>query len=357
MILRVPDYYSDFKCIADKCSDSCCAGWEIDIDQDTSEYYCQIEGEFGDRLREKLQVLEDGEHSFELGCDGRCPFLNKDNLCDIIINLGEEAISEVCTEYPRFCIEYANVVHKYYSLSCEEVGRIVFNLERKVGYVDVEMPGPDDECDNENIIMDEDEIEFALNTMRESIDILQDRTLYIGDRIKKYLTYIEKAHDKLNHIDGLSTSELENDDETEIATFSERFFPFTQMAVINQEWEDTKNGLEKYSDEEHAKQVKAFLASDDFKELDYEQLMVYFTFRYLMNSVYDKDLKSYAKLSVLFTLVIRDMDATRFVENDNTFTRKDRVDTARIFSKEVEHSEENNDIAIDEIPFMLPLVW
>ena len=34
-----PDYYDEFQCIADKCSDNCCTGgWEIDIDEDTYNY-------------------------------------------------------------------------------------------------------------------------------------------------------------------------------------------------------------------------------------------------------------------------------------------------------------------------------
>ena len=28
-----PDFYDSFKCIADKCTDSCCIGWEIDVDK------------------------------------------------------------------------------------------------------------------------------------------------------------------------------------------------------------------------------------------------------------------------------------------------------------------------------------
>ena len=66
MKLRVPDYYSEFSCIADKCKDSCCIGWEIDIDEDTHEYYNFVEGEFGDRLRENMYMTEDGDHSFKL---------------------------------------------------------------------------------------------------------------------------------------------------------------------------------------------------------------------------------------------------------------------------------------------------
>ena len=36
MILRVPFYYKEFHCIADACKDSCCIGWEIDIDEETA---------------------------------------------------------------------------------------------------------------------------------------------------------------------------------------------------------------------------------------------------------------------------------------------------------------------------------
>ena len=43
MILRMPDYFPEFACIADKCTDSCCVGWEIDLDDDTSDYYKSIE--------------------------------------------------------------------------------------------------------------------------------------------------------------------------------------------------------------------------------------------------------------------------------------------------------------------------
>ena len=53
MILRVPSYYKTFQCIADKCEHSCCIGWEIDIDEDSYDYYMGIEGAFGERLKEQ----------------------------------------------------------------------------------------------------------------------------------------------------------------------------------------------------------------------------------------------------------------------------------------------------------------
>ena len=63
MKLRVPDYYDEFQCIADKCSDNCCiGGWEIDIDEDTYERYQQMSGETGEKLRSSIIQTEDGDY-------------------------------------------------------------------------------------------------------------------------------------------------------------------------------------------------------------------------------------------------------------------------------------------------------
>ena len=93
------------------------------------------------------------------------------------------------------------------------------------------------------------------------------------------------------------------------------------------------------------------MKSKDMLEKDYEHLMTYFTFRYMLNSVYDSNIISYARLAVLFTLMIRDMDVVRYHLNGNHYTLSDRIDVARIFSKEVEHSEDNVEYAREEITF------
>ena len=33
MLYTIPDYYKEFQCIADKCEDTCCAGWQIVVDK------------------------------------------------------------------------------------------------------------------------------------------------------------------------------------------------------------------------------------------------------------------------------------------------------------------------------------
>ena len=82
MKLLTPDYYSEFKCIGGSCIDTCCAGWEVDVDKKSSEYYKSVTGPFGERIKSVLVELP-VEDQFRLKPDKRCPFLNEANLCDL----------------------------------------------------------------------------------------------------------------------------------------------------------------------------------------------------------------------------------------------------------------------------------
>ena len=335
MILRVPDYYEEFSCIAGDCRHSCCIGWEIDIDEYTYAYYKSIGGALGERLATYMYMTEDNEHSFQLESNGYCPFLNKDKLCDICIALGEEALSEVCTEYPRFSIEYGNVLQKCLSLSCEEVGRILFFKDAPVQIVDHYMPDDTSDADEP-----EDEwIPAMEQTQKKAIALLQDRSRDIWTRMWEYLLPIcEDACD--------ATGEYTYQD------FKSRYQTFAEMETLDEEWEIVKAQMEEhYTAKTYVSILQQYLQSPAYRESDYEQLMVYFTFRYLMNAVYDYDAVSYRKLAVVFTLFIRDMDALRYHLNGGCYTRDDRVDVVRIFSKEVEHSEENIELAREAFLF------
>ena len=128
---------------------------------------------------------------------------------------------------------------------------------------------------------------------------------------------------------------------------------FRELEVLDEEWENVKTQMkDKLSPSTYNDFFYAFFNSNSYLEMDYENLLVYFTFRYFMNSYYNMDVLSYGKLAVVFTLMIRDMDMLRFEENGGAFSRADRVDTARIFSKEVEHSEENVEYVREEVLFL-----
>lgn len=362
MILRVPEYYDEFSCIASRCKDSCCAGWEIDIDDESYEYYRSVEGTFGDRLRESMFVAEDGGYRFKLKGPKRCAMLNDNNLCDLYTALGEEALCEVCTEYPRFSLVYGQVEQKALSLSCEEVGRILFGRTEPEQLIDIELPG-DCEDDEE----DPQYVAFMEWVQKEAVAILQNRELSITERTREFLAWCDRVQTIINYSqakDDLSILEAwkNQDADREIREweqkniegkekparnlsyedFCDRFEIFLDMEELDEEWINTKAEFEQiYHEDTYEKSLLAYLNSKDYSELGYEHLLVYFVYRYLMNAVYDYDILSYAKMIVVATLVVRDMDAARFQRNGGSFTMFDRIDVARIFSKEVEHSEGN----------------
>lgn len=329
MILRMPDYFSEFACIADKCTDSCCVGWEIDLDDDTSAYYKTVEGEFGERLRANMYDNEDGGCSFRLKEHGRCPLLNSGNLCDIICELGEPAISEVCTDFPRFSMQYGDVIHKCLSFSCMEVCRIVFSKDEPVKIVDVEMPEYGDEYDFDGCDPDEGKEEYEAH--KKLMDMLVDRSIPIRERIISCL----KAENQESWLERLDTYE----------SFKDRLLCMKELEPINENWVNTLSDLEKYLTEDNYEQAVAdFLASPDYNENDIENLMVYFMHRYFFSV-------AYIKLSVAFTYMVRDMYIMEFVKKNGQFTREDAIRMPRFFSKGVEHAEENLESLRDAILF------
>ena len=128
MIFRTPSYYKKFKCIASRCSDNCCIGWEIDIDRISRKKYEGVSGSFGDRLRENMVTSPDGSCSFRLLEHERCAFLNKDNLCDLILQMGEDSLCQICRDHPRYFEWFADGTKEGgIGLCCEEAARIILS--------------------------------------------------------------------------------------------------------------------------------------------------------------------------------------------------------------------------------------
>ena len=93
MIISKPDYYDEFKCLADKCEDTCCAGWQIVIDDESLEAYKEVEGDFGERLRNSIDWEEGTFHQKE---ERRCVFLPNAVIPDNVYctNSYEEALKD-----------------------------------------------------------------------------------------------------------------------------------------------------------------------------------------------------------------------------------------------------------------------
>lgn len=123
MRLTVPDYYDRFRCIASRCTDNCCIGWEIGIDPAALADYQSQPGAFGDRLRAAIRPGD--PPFFALTKSGRCPFLNEENLCDIYRQLGESHLCAICDQHPRFHNWFGAEKESGLGLSCEEAARLI----------------------------------------------------------------------------------------------------------------------------------------------------------------------------------------------------------------------------------------
>ena len=385
MRLRVPYYYKEFKCIAGACKDSCCVGWEIDIDEDTFSYYQGLEGDFGDRLRSSMAAGE--ENTFVLK-NGRCPFLNRENLCDICLELGEEALCQVCTEYPRFVTEYSDVTEKSLALSCEVVGKLVFGRKEPIYYEEFfqqdcfEEDGTaeageaenaeDAEWDGyEDTLAGESKFVPWIEKARDlAIGLIQDRVRPIEERICRMLEFAGEFQEVLIKEDTKGMEQVlcrwenqeeepkkkvskEDEEAFALQAFRQRIRFFKGMEVLDKEWERIREQTEDVVINAGAAGYAALRRDfmnrlrNQGREYEYEHLCVYFLFRYAMQTVYDSNFWGHAAVMAVCFLMIRDMDMARFFCQNGRFSLEDRIDVARIFSKEAEHSEENMEYLLD----------
>lgn len=378
MKLRYPQYYENFACIAGECEDTCCAGWEIDIDDESYEYYMQVTGEFGERIRNSIKEYSSEiddfyeSHGFILQKGRRCPFLNENNLCDMILELGEDAICDVCTYTPRNFLEYGNAREISISPSCAEAGRLIFGSSQKVTFVEQET---EEELGFEETEEDLEVAEAIRGARDVAIGILQNRQVDIYQRIYDFLIYAEEVQEWLNINDWNkiplhNIEEILNAKREEISFaaeqsderflfFQKRLDSFSGLDSINEEWERYLERLKVLFLEEGKGQKRyedTFLKFRKYlkqKNLEYliEQLMVYYAFLFLARCVDDMNFWGKAQFCVSSFLMIQDMELERFYQNGEEFTVEDCVDIVRIYAKEVEHSQENLEFLEEEFLF------
>lgn len=128
MEFTFPNYYKEFSCIAGSCPDTCCAGWQIVIDNKTLKKYQHFKGPFHNRLHNDIDWKE---HVFRQ-YNRRCAFLNEENLCDIYTEAGPKMLCDTCRNYPRHIEEFEGLREISLSLSCPEAARILLSQKEKV---------------------------------------------------------------------------------------------------------------------------------------------------------------------------------------------------------------------------------
>ena len=359
-----PDYYKKFQCIAEKCEDTCCAGWGIAIDEKSLEKYKNFQGGFGNRLRNSIDWKE---KSFEQ-VGKRCAFLNEDGLCDIYSEAGKDMLCLTCKRYPRHYEEFENLREVSLSLSCPEVARMILGNKEKVTFLNSYRETKEEEYED---------FDFFLFTklleMREFfMEIVQNRQLSLEYRMAFLLA---TCHDLQNRI---SKGELFEIDELlrkyrkagfqrkadsrfaeyegcpleSFETIKTIFENLYQLEVLDERW----TGFLKECEGIIYKDENTYLAlKEDFKkyykekEYEYEQILVYFLFGYFTGAVYDGKAFDKVRFAVVNTLLIRELDIALWIKSGKQLDFCGQVDLVHKFARELEHSDPN----LDEMEMMI----
>ena len=147
----IPKYMEKFKCIGSECTDTCCAGWDINIDENSLERYKNSTGVLKRLVDGKFLVGDTTDDFFNAGYmilkDGSmCPFLNENMLCDIHGGVGEENLCITCKSYPRIFNIVDGIYEKSALASCEEICRLALMSKEKMEFIEV-----DENLDEDNV--------------------------------------------------------------------------------------------------------------------------------------------------------------------------------------------------------------
>lgn len=125
--------FKDFECLKGECTETCCRGWDISVDGQTYLKYSSLGGYFAEKIVENIKKDRSG-YRFK-NKNGRCPFLNDNGLCDIQSELGEEYLSVVCFNHPRFFVDFGNDRDISFSFSCPKVCDLLLGYDGELGFV------------------------------------------------------------------------------------------------------------------------------------------------------------------------------------------------------------------------------
>lgn len=363
MQYTIPHYLEEFKCVAAECEDTCCAGWAIMIDEASLEKYRNIEGAFGNRLKNSI----DWENGSFCQYEKRCAFLNEDNLCDLHLEAGEHMLCDTCRNYPRHMEEYEGVREGSLSLSCIEAAKIILGCKQPVQFIDFEDDVEDEPYEDFDYLL-----YTKLSDARKSmISVLQNRDIDIMIRMGMVLQLSQDMQtaidtEELYKIDellerfGETDSLLEFQKKIQEYTVGENdhcsnmrkiFRVFQKLEVLKDDWPEYVKKAEftlfgegrgQYEDSRRKFHKMLGLKSAQYEEWAnlLEQLMVYFVFTYFCGAVYDGNALGKMQTAVVSTVLIQELAMSKWME-EGTMDFFMFVDIAHRVSREIEHSDVN----------------
>lgn len=362
MKFRVPGYYKQFTCIADRCIDNCCfGGWQIDIDKETIDYYDTVQGDFGDRLKKYVDK--------EAGCfnlnNGQCPFLLNNNLCEIYKELGPEHMGLVCTQFPRFTEYYGNIKETGIGMACEEAARIILNdstpfVLEETDIDEEEIWGEYDSNLGQSLFILRDKIMSMLDdtslSLSDKLCVILDKCDYLQNLINNnnYDEILEFCSD-IDLIEDIKASSLKQDTSTSIITSNDNSKPdnrvikainmkiwwaYLDLEPLNSQWQELSRNTYDYLYENND-EVCCTPYDNYLLEIYLTRLTKYYVYRYMLKASFDHNLTGKAQLIVSNLIILKDLFIFRKGKDSNQDDEKILMDIIHIFSRETEYSEDN----------------
>ncbi len=192
--LIMPSYVEGFKCIAGDCEDSCCIGWDIDIDKITYRKYFRTKNvdmkkQFAKYIyRNEACDSEDVDYGKVRNKETKwCAFLNEKKLCNIYSNLGEDYLSNVCYSYPRIYNVLDNEWELSLFMSCPEAVRKLVLDKDPIKFIEKTVILPKHVIhsfiDSKDSHWENSEIKQVKKLRKISINQVQNRKMHLDDRL------------------------------------------------------------------------------------------------------------------------------------------------------------------------------
>ncbi|MFP2929126.1 flagellin lysine-N-methylase [Pyxidicoccus sp. 3LG] len=144
MTVTAPRYMSRFRCLAESCEDTCCAGLTVTIGE--ARWKALREAVAGGPDAERVEAFvrpeEDGGPGVDAAViakreDGHCVFLDTSRLCSLQRKYGEPVLPDACSTFPRAVTRWGERLEVAGTLACPEVARLCLLAEDGVELVPV----------------------------------------------------------------------------------------------------------------------------------------------------------------------------------------------------------------------------
>lgn len=364
----VPNYFKKFKCIASKCEDTCCAGWEVTIDEKTYEKYKSVKGSFGERLKSNI-VFDGCDNIFKLK-NNNCSFLNDKKMCDIYIELGEDSLCYICSQFPRIMEQFEDIKEVGLSFACPEVARVILNSDEKI---ELEVNKIIEDLNEDEVDINKEHFKLLMKCREISLNIIQNRKIDFNKRVGIVLKLVEEVQDRIDWDEMHEIEDVLKDYSNE-GVLNEILDEFGKYEAKNQikydtmeQWLNIYMNLTHINDNDPLNLNKALeyfykkdkninFYIDSHKEFEkfyekniykFEQILVYFVLRYFMKSIFDYDLSAKIKIAIVSCLIIKELCIVKWLENNKSFSDADIVKIVQTYSKDIEHLEENIEYLMD----------